>query len=193
MCFNPVVIHAQGKNQTTADALSQAPVGKAMAAEELLIGEVDEFTSLTIKYLPATEVRLQQITEAQDKDAICSEVKTYVRNGWPGYMPQHPLIRPYWEKRHHITVRNGLLMYNNCIVMPQAFKLETLDQLHQGHLGITKCRSQAMNSVWWPLISKQVEAMCNHGVTDAPPAQYTAQKGRSPYSHLHSPNTHGSK
>ena len=167
MRFSPVVIHVQGKDQTTADALSRAPVGKATPAEELLIGEVDEFTSLTIKYLPATAVRLHQIMEAQDQDAICCEVKTYVRNGWPGYMPQQPLIRPYWEKRHHLTIHNGLLMYNDCIVMPQALQLETLDQLHQGHLGITKCRSRAMNSVWWPLISKQVEAMCNRCTTCA--------------------------
>ena len=111
MRFSAVVIHVQGKDQTTADALSRAPVGKATPAEELLIGEVDEFTSLTIKYLPATAVWLHQIMEAQDQDAICCEVKTYVS--------QQPLIRPYWEKRHHLTIHNGLLMYNDRIVMPQ--------------------------------------------------------------------------
>ena len=58
-------------------------------------------------------------------------------------------------------------MYNDRIVMPQGLQLETLNQLHQGHLGITKCRSRAMNSVRWPLISKQVEAMCNRCTTCA--------------------------
>ena len=89
--FNPVVVHVQGKEQTTAHALSRAPVGKDTAAEELLIGEVYEFTSLTMKYLPATEVRLQQITEAQDKDAVCSEVKTYIEVTWASPSADHGL------------------------------------------------------------------------------------------------------
>ena len=40
-------------------------------------------------------------------------------------------------------------------------QLEVLEQLHTGHLGITKCKGRAYNSVWWPSITTQVEAMCN--------------------------------
>ena len=36
-----------------------------------------------------------------------------------------------------------------------------LEAIHEGHLGITKCQGRASYSVWWPLITKQIEAMVN--------------------------------
>ena len=52
-------------------------------------------------------------------------------------------------------------MYNNRIVIPQVLQLDMLNAIHEGHLGITKCQGRAAYSVWWPLITKQTEAMVN--------------------------------
>ena len=43
-------------------------------------------------------------------------------------------------------------------------RLDILDKLHEGHLGITKCHERVKRSVWWPGLSKQLEDMiqnCN--------------------------------
>jgi len=47
--------------------------------------------------------------------------------------------------------------------MPVALHVEILDKLHAGHQGISKCREQARQSVWWPGLSKQLELVktCN--------------------------------
>ena len=52
-------------------------------------------------------------------------------------------------------------MFNNRIVIPASLQLEVLNALHEGHLGITMCQGRASYSVWWPLITKQIEAMVN--------------------------------
>ena len=55
-------------------------------------------------------------------------------------------------------------MHNSCIVVPTALQKETLSKIHQGHLGIQKCRLRARNFVWWPGISRQIDnwvSQCN--------------------------------
>ena len=52
---------------------------------------------------------------------------------------------------------NNLLLFGCRIVVPKALQEETLGKLHEGHLGIQKCRERAKNAVWWPGISREVE------------------------------------
>lgn len=159
--YSPEVTYVQGVHQNTADALSRAPTSLPTKADLEFIEEVEEFQEASFKVIPATERRLEEIKEAQEADAICQQVLKFCLEGWPSIMPSQPLLKPYWEKKQHLTVSQGLLMFNNRIVIPTSLQLEVLDALHEGHLGITKCQGRASYSVWWPLITKQIESMVN--------------------------------
>ena len=181
MRYDPVVKYVQGVHQKTADALSRAPTSKPTKNDLIFIEETEEFKNFMIKNLPATDQRLKNIKNIQKKDAICSQVKTYVQEGWLPIMPNLPLLRPCWEKKQHLTMNDGLLVYDNRIMIPQEMQLEILEQLHTGHLGITKCKGRAYNSVWWPSITAQVLRV-----------PYTGQRGRSPCCpFLHQKADHG--
>ena len=86
--------------------------------------------------LPATAQRLQKIIEAQRNDEVCMQVRGYCHAGWSAYMLHQPLLRPYWESRAHLAVVDDLL-YDERIVIPQALRLDILDCIHRGHLGIS--------------------------------------------------------
>jgi len=156
MRYSPQVTYVPGKNQTTADALSRAPSNNPTSSDSELVQEVESFASHIITGLPATPKRLQEIKDAQDADEECSLIKQYCSDGWPAYSPSSPQLRPYWENKQHFAVIDQLLLYDNRIVIPRTLRLEVLDSIHQGHLGITKCQGRARMSVWWPGMSSAI-------------------------------------
>ena len=50
-------------------------------------------------------------------------------------------------------------MKANQIVIPTSFRLKRLDRIHTGHQGITKCRENARQSIWLPVLSRQLEEL----------------------------------
>ena len=161
MRYAPEVKYVQGVNQKTADTLSRPPSSKPQKEDLIFLEETEEFKDNVIRHLPATDRKLQELREAQGNDATCTEVKAYAEDGWPPIMPHLPLLQTYWENKHRITINDGLLMFDSRLIIPQVLQLEVLEKIHMGHLGISKCKGRAQNSVWWPSIMSQIEIMCN--------------------------------
>ena len=44
-------------------------------------------------------------------------------------------------------------------MIPSSLRLDILDKIHAGHQGIRKCRERALDSVWWPGLSRQIKDM----------------------------------
>ena len=168
MKYGPKVTYVPGKQQITADALSRAPVSKSTKQSDLdLIEEVESFTSQIVTGLPATSKRLEEIKQAQDSDEECVQIKTYCIEGWPTYLPHLPILKPYWENKGHLAVVDGLLLFDDRIVIPRCLRLEILESIHQGHLGITKCRARARMSVWWPGVTTAITELVTNCSTCA--------------------------
>lgn len=183
MRFSPTIRYVEGKNQRVADALSRAPVGEITLDDTLLVEEVGAMASQAVNSIPATPCRLQQILKAQRADEEVEQLKEFVKTGWPSYMPQLPSIRPYWEVRAHLTVTDDLLLYDDRLVIPETMRPEILRKLHEGHLGITKCRARARESVWWPSVSQaigELTANCHTCALSRPPGTETLMPSSFP-------------
>ena len=159
MRYNPEVQYGQGRLHVSADALSRTPVGSPSTADMQLIEEVNTFADMSSNSLPASAVKLQQIKTAHKEDDVCADVRRYCHEGWSAFMPHTPVLRPYWESRSHLATIGDLLLYDERIVIPRCMRLETLKIIHEGHLGISKCRARANTAVWWPGLSKEIYEM----------------------------------
>ena len=121
--------------------------------------------------LPATTQRLSQIREAQITDEECAQIGNYCSQGWSAYMPNQPLLCPYWENRTHFSIVDDLLLCDERLVIPKSMRPEILKCIQTGHLGISKCRARAQASVWWPGLPMQIENMvanCSTCAKDRP-------------------------
>uniref|UniRef100_A0A3B3HH25 Gypsy retrotransposon integrase-like protein 1 n=1 Tax=Oryzias latipes TaxID=8090 RepID=A0A3B3HH25_ORYLA len=157
MRFSFTISHVAGKNIATADVLSRAPVGGNDS--DLSEEDINLYVDAVISSLPATESRLQQIKTHQENDVMVQQLKKCCVEGWPDKFSADRSLQPYLQYSGDLSVHSGLLLYGSRIVIPASLKKDILSKLHEGHLGITKCRARAKQSVWWPGLSKELTEM----------------------------------
>ena len=165
MRYSFTISHVAGKNLITADTLSRAPVSTSNIQDEECYQEVEAYVNFVCQNLPASDKRIEQIIGYQRKDEICQQLVEYCKHGWPrkGEIPH--VLRPYFSVSGEITIQNGLLMRGSRIIIPPPLRSDILETLHTGHLGISKCREKARNSVWWPNLSKQLADLVENCTT----------------------------
>jgi hypothetical protein len=81
MRFDFTISHVPGNEVTIADAVSRAPVSTSSVADQSLQSETTAYVNLVVESLPATEKRLQEIRELQDKDTVCHKLAEFCRSG----------------------------------------------------------------------------------------------------------------
>ena len=77
-------------------------------------------------------------------------LKYTITFGWPHTVQELPKeLQAYWTFREEMTVEDGLILKATRIVIPPSMRESTLHQLHEGHLGFTKCYNLAKQTVYW--------------------------------------------
>ena len=78
--------------------------------------------------------------------------------GWPSSIKQvPPVLQPYWTFREELTVVDGLILKGTIIVIPKKKQEAILKFIHEGHLGLNKCKLHAKVTVYWPGLIDQLE------------------------------------
>ena len=157
MRYNYVIMHSPGRSLFTADALSRAPASQPSTTDKELQDTTDAFVNIVMQNLPISEKRLEEIRQHQTRDPICTQVKAYCKDGWPTKNTIKGHVKQYWWVSGELTIQGDLLMRGSRLVIPATMRADILHKLHEGHLGVTKCRERARQSVWWPGMSKQLE------------------------------------
>ena len=152
--FDFQICHIPGKELYTADTLSRAPVAVADQDALKLQEEVETFISEVTHQL--ADRQLQEYCAKQAEDPVCSQVVEFSESQWPHKRLLLPQLIPYWKVKESFSVSNELLLFNDRIVIPEAMRKDVVRKLHEGHLGIEKCRQRLRTSVWWPNANKQV-------------------------------------
>ena len=76
-----------------------------------------------------------------------------------------------------MTVENGLLLKSTRIIIPRVIRNRFLNELHTGHLGITKCIELAKQTMYWPGINSDIEQFVT---TCQPCLKYAASNKKHP-------------
>ena len=107
-------------------------------------------------YIDAEKKRDYQL--AIKDDPLLSDLADTIITGWPDDIKDVPkALRPYHGQSDSLTVEDGLILCGEAIIVPPGERKKVLEQIHQGHLGTSKCQYRARQCVYWPGINKDIE------------------------------------
>ena len=150
--YDFTVKYIPGENNQLADCLSR--LGCLQDKIKLPRLKVHQLTTR----LSATSDKLQQIRQATQEDDTMALLKHTITHGWPQMIQELPKeLQEYWTFREEMTVEDGLILKATRIVIPPHMRESILHQLHEGHLGFTKCYNCAKQTVYWPNLRKELE------------------------------------
>ena len=111
-------------------------------------------------YLSASEDRCLSLAKETDKDETLVTLKNIVIKGWSDKRDECPTnLRDYWNYRDELSILDGLVLKGTRIIIPKQCQEDVLDKLHEGHFGVDHTKLQARDSIYWPHINKDIEAL----------------------------------
>ena len=138
-----------GKEMVTADALS-------------CLSPLDEFEVPDMKVkvhhlISITPAKMQEVKDETAKDQTLQLLSRQVAQGWSDNAKKADLaVKPYWSLRDDISVEDGIVLLGSRIIIPKSLRSNILQQIHNGHFGIEKCKLRAKSCVYWPNIYKEI-------------------------------------
>ena len=68
-------------------------------------------------------------------------------------------LQAYWTFREELTIEDGLVLKGIRIIIPKKKHNQILQMIHEGHLGLGKCKLWVKDTVYWPGINEQLKQL----------------------------------
>ena len=133
-----------------ADALSRLPL-----PEEPAKTASDPELVLLAEHLAESPVTANDIRSWTQRDIELTKVLHYVQHGWPSEGDAD--LEPYSRRRLELSCYEGCVLWGSRVVVPPPGREAVLQELHEGHPGITRMKALSRMYVWWPGISSDIE------------------------------------
>ena len=178
--FSYDMYHKSGASNVVADMLSRLPIkdGPVVPTPIEYIKLIDTVDSV---------VSFKNLQKESINDPEINSLMKKLRFGWKTGSGDCREFAPY---KHDLSLYNGVVLYNNRVLVPANLRKNTLKVLHMGHNGIVAMKVEARTRVWWPGINQDIEEVTKgcpecSGNFKSKPGQYMSWPfPRKPWSRL---------
>ena len=137
-----------GKNLHIPDTLSRAFLKNSDKNDE----ELTYHVNAVLEDLPVSKEMWSKIATYTECDPALQEVAKSIAIGW-----KTRALNQYYHYRDEMTMINGVILKGKRVVIPKKMQSEMLKIIHEGHLGIEKCKRRARDVLYWPNMNKDIE------------------------------------
>ena len=145
--------YKSSKSHANCDGLSRLPYSHG---EELPDSDSAEIYNLS--QLDSLPVCANDVKRETRRDPTLSKVLDFTMNGWT-YKLQDEILKPFYMRRHELSVQNGCLMWGIRVIIPIKLRNKMLDELHVRHIGIVKMKELSRSFFWWPKLDSDIEQL----------------------------------
>ena len=133
--YHFTVHHIPGPTNQLADCLSR--LGSQSDSIKLPKLHLYQITN----QLNSRSDSLNQLCVATQEDDELELLKHTITHGWPNTTKEVPNeLQAYWTFQEELTIEDGLVLKGTRIVIPKNKCNQILKMIHEGHLGLGKCK-----------------------------------------------------
>jgi hypothetical protein len=154
------LVHKPGTELYIADTLSRAYLSDLCESHDEFVANDHDQVHAVVTGILAKPTFREKFRQATCDDHSMNVLKSYIVGGWP--KSKRACIEPlraYWNAKNELSTHEDLVLRNSQIVVPVSMRREILNDIHRGHLGISKCHERAKNAVYWPGYHGQISDM----------------------------------
>ena len=164
------VKHLPGKTNSAADAASRYPAADldmpTPTDEDQSEGIITAAISRDVEDI--TAISWDLIAKETGKDEILSKLMRAIYHGFTG---NDPAIAEYQRYHDSLYVNDGVVLYQDRVVVPSSLRKTILDNLHAAHQGVSSMQLRAQSIIFWPgmtLDIQEVRSKCRECNRNAP-------------------------
>ena len=150
--YNYTIVYKPGSDFPNADLLSRLPLPEV--PKETLIPSEIHLLFHKLSYTPLTSKPIK-IWTAQDP--VLLKVLDLVLTG-ANLASGTDNLKPFLHRREELSLQDGYLLWGNRVIIPTRARNDILEELHEGHPGVSRMKSIAKGIAWWPGIDHEIEA-----------------------------------
>ena len=155
--------HLPGKSNLAADATSRHPSPSnevnSASCQSLNVTDIAESAVMASICSEAEELgHISWSTIAQETaaDASLAQLVKLIGQGERNFDSTNPVLASLWPLRESIYVHEGVLLYQDRVVVPASLRPRILQHLHAAHQGSSTMEQPARAIVYWPGMSNDI-------------------------------------
>ena len=151
------IAHLPGKSNVAADATSRHP-SPSESPDLLTTNDVMECAIMaSIRHtMPANlSISWGMIGEHTHNDPTMCALLDCIQQGFHERHRLDPQLKPYWRYRNGFYELDGVILYQDRVVVPPVLRRQVIDTFHAAHQGVSSMGARAQSIVFWPGITSR--------------------------------------
>ena len=153
--------HLPGKSNHAADAASRnpSPSSECPITGTPTISDQAESALMASIYTDTKELSTltwSLIAKETLLDESLGKFIKLIEQGDPSDARSHVFLKPFWHICESVYEQEGVLLFQDRVIVPQSLRNTVLQHLHAAHQGVSAMEQRARAIVYWPGMSKDI-------------------------------------